>query len=111
MSIISCTDITSAITTMYERAIYGAIETHKEAFRQQSAMARTKRGNYICCEYCGTGWDNDHGYCMACGAPAADALRCYILAMEKEDAAYASRPQVMYGSTGGDMDYPVVCST
>ena len=84
---------------MYERAILGAIETHERAFEQDRSMARTKQGNYLCCEYCGTGWDNDRGRCMACGAPAADALRSYILMLEGEDKAYASAPVMNYCST------------
>ena len=105
----------SAVATLYERAIYGAIETHERAFEQDRSMARTKRGNYICCEYCGTGWDNDSGCCLACGAPAADALRTYIEAMDAEEAVYASAPQ--YGTVGWastEIDDPAwgqVCDT
>ena len=109
----SFASFSSAVTTMYDRAILGAMETHEDAFRQQTAMARTKRGNYLCCEYCGTGWDNDHGRCIACGAPAADALRSYILMLEGEDKAYASMPTAMYASTDAlsNPDFLTVCDT
>ena len=71
-----------------------AVRMHSRAFRstpEGAPIARRKDGGYLCCGYCGTGWEAETGACVACGAPAASALKDY-LDMLKDD--YDNRPYV-----------------